>query len=178
MRGYPGFLGRQHSIKTREQMSVSAKARGFSAQHRENIRIALIGRKLSEEHKYKLRLTLLGNQYRRGIPHSKEIREQMSKTRLGDGNGNWRGGTSKLPYAFEFTEELKERIRDRDNHICQKCGVPEAECVLKLAIHHIDYDKQNCLPSNLISLCKKCNSEVNSNRKYWQSFFEKRLEAR
>lgn len=175
MRGYPGFLGRKHSTETREQMSTSAKARGFSKKHRQNITLALTGRHLSDEHKQKLALSMRGNQYRSGIPHSPEIRQEMARRRLGSGNGNWKGGISKLPYPFEFTEGLREVVRDRDNRTCQKCGVPETECVIKLAIHHIDYNKENCLLGNLISLCKKCNSRVNSNRKYWQSFFEAEL---
>jgi hypothetical protein len=87
----------------------------------------------------------------------------------------WLGGLSRFPYTIEFNKQLKDLIRDRDNHKCQKCGKNE-EQELKdldkvLSIHHIDYCKENCLPENLISLCSKCNTEVNANRDYWYSYF-------
>jgi hypothetical protein len=87
----------------------------------------------------------------------------------------WLGGISKLPYAFEFTEELKEQIRKRDTYICKNCGqtqeqeLQQRKC--KLAVHHIDYNKENCSKKNLITLCQICNTKVNSNRDYWFAYF-------
>lgn len=102
-------------------------------------------------------------------------RECQNKTyaikNIKDSNPNWRGGISKEPYPFNFTQELKEAIRSRDNHTCQLCGVPEMECLKKLPIHHIDYNKENLATDNLISLCKRCHSRVNGNRDYWQDYF-------
>ena len=43
--------------------------------------------------------------------------------------------------------------------------------------HSVETRRQNCLPDNLISLCKTCNSKVNSNRDYWQVFFEVKIAA-
>jgi len=40
-----------------------------------------------------------------------------------------------------------------------------------LTIHHIDYNKYNCLPENLISLCDRCNVIANYNRDYWFAYF-------
>ena len=88
---------------------------------------------------------------------------------------NWQGGISKEPYNFEFNNELKELIRHRDGYKCQKCNCPEIETLRKLLIHHADYDKQNSRPSNLISLCNKCNTQVNFNRSYWTSYFKKKI---
>ena len=39
-------------------------------------------------------------------------------------------------------------------------------------VHHIDYDKKNCDQSNLITLCRTHNMEVNGNRDFWQPYFE------
>lgn len=50
---------------------------------------------------------------------------------------------------------------------CQVCGVSQRECEQKLSIHHIDYDKKNCLPENLISLCADCHMKTNGNRGFW-----------
>jgi hypothetical protein len=88
---------------------------------------------------------------------------------------NWLGGLSRLPYTIEFNASLKESIRDRDNHKCQNCGKTEEQEIKDynkvLAIHHIDYDKENCQDTNLISLCCECNTKANKNRDYWFAFF-------
>jgi len=88
---------------------------------------------------------------------------------------NWLGGLSRLPYTIEFTASLKESIRDRDGHKCQYCGKTEEQEIKDynkaLAIHHIDYDKENCLDTNLISLCCECNTKANKNRDYWFAYF-------
>jgi hypothetical protein len=87
------------------------------------------------------------------------------------GNPNWRGGISRLPYAFDFTKELKELIRYRDGFKCQLCGAPQEEFDKRLPIHHIDYDKENTDPKNLITLCGRCNSKVNFKRVNWTKYF-------
>ena len=99
----------------------------------------------------------------------------QSKNTKGEKSQRWQGGISKEPYAFEFTNELKALIRYRDGYKCQKCGCPEIENNQKLTSHHIDYNKQNSKPSNLTSLCKGCNSKVNSNRSYWTKYFTKKV---
>jgi len=68
------------------------------------------------------------------------------------------------PYAPEWTEELKESIRARDNYLCQMCGASGKE------IHHIDYDKKNCQPDNLITLCKSCHGKTFKHHAYWAEF--------
>ena len=75
-------------------------------------------------------------------------------------------------YGFRFTEELKGKIRKRDNYICQNCSITEEEHIIvfgfKLSIHHIDYNKQNCEEDNLLTLCNSCNTRANYNRSYWR----------
>lgn len=97
----------------------------------------------------------------------------------GEGHPFWRGGVSFEPYPPEFNERLKEKIRRRDCYICQRCGMMQKESLgefqKKLAIHHIDYDKENCDESNLIALCPKCNSDVNFNREYWTRYFSQKV---
>ena len=43
-------------------------------------------------------------------------------------------------------------------------------------VHHIDYNKNNCDPKNLITLCNNCHSKTNTNRKYWVGYFKDLLE--
>jgi len=106
----------------------------------------------------------------------------QSEKMSGENSPFWRGGVSNFPYPFEFTDELKEFIRKRDNNTCQRCGKTrmdvKKECGKDLNIHHINYDKQNCVPENLITLCGSCNSKVNTNREYWEKFFKDMLRER
>ena len=104
-------------------------------------------------------------------------KECYTKDAVGKNSWSWRDGSSFEPYPPEFNNNLKEETRKRDNYICQKCGKTQEEELLssnrKLAIHHIDYDKTNCNPNNLITLCVSCNAKVNINREYWQQYFQK-----
>uniref|UniRef100_A0A6M3LWH2 Putative HNH endonuclease n=1 Tax=viral metagenome TaxID=1070528 RepID=A0A6M3LWH2_9ZZZZ len=91
----------------------------------------------------------------------------------GEGNPNWQGGFSQ--YAPGFNGALREEIKKRDNYTCQLCGATEVE----LAVHHINYDKDNHLPSNLISLCTNtCHSRTNGNREYWMKYFTQVINER
>jgi hypothetical protein len=88
----------------------------------------------------------------------------------GNNNYNWRGGISFEPYCQEWKDlEYKQSIKDRDGN---KCLNPYCDSSHKedLTIHHIDYNKKNCRPSNLITVCRSCNSKANRDRnwhKYW-----------
>lgn len=83
----------------------------------------------------------------------------------------WKGGKSFEFYPEIFNQQLKDRIRTRDNFHCQSCGVPELECNERLHIHHIDYNKKNCKENNLISLCRKCHTKTLSKRNHWIEYF-------
>lgn len=78
-------------------------------------------------------------------------------------------------YDHQFTETLKNEIRNRDNGICQLCKKPEKKLKRSLDVHHIDYDKTNCHRSNLISLCQSCHSKTNYNREKWKRKFQKMM---
>ena len=91
-------------------------------------------------------------------------------------NPNWRGGISFELYPSTFNQQLKDKIRVRDNFICQHCGVPELECKRRLVVHHIDYNKKNINEINLISLCNKCHIRTNYKRRYWKKYFLKKME--
>lgn len=85
---------------------------------------------------------------------------------------NWKGGISCQPYPFEFNDKLKERTRKRDNYECKICGIADEEHILIynrcLSVHHIDYVKENCNETNLVSLCNQCHTRTNYNREYWK----------
>lgn len=83
------------------------------------------------------------------------------------------GNILDVGYPNEFYR-IKDFIRERDGSKCQNesCGISQKECVRKLSVHHIDYNKKNTDSINLISLCRKCHQKTNYNRKYWQNFYE------
>jgi len=87
---------------------------------------------------------------------------------LGEGNPAWNGGTSCEPYSKEF-KDMREAIRERDGRVCQLCGRTEAENGESLSVHHIDHDKANDDPINLIALCRKChvNIDPGEDKDFW-----------
>ena len=89
---------------------------------------------------------------------------------------NWKGGISYEPYPTTFDQQLRDKIRARDNFKCQLCEIPELESIKRLHIHHIDHNKKNCDESNLIALCISCNSKVNFNQEKWEKFFQNKKE--
>lgn len=95
---------------------------------------------------------------------------------------NWQGGKSFEPYTPEFNKMFKLAIKQRDGFMCVKCGMREEDHIklfgIKEHIHHIDYIKENTLPQNCCVLCRRCNLEVNSNRKSWTKFFQSLLAER
>jgi hypothetical protein len=120
-----------------------------------------------------------------GKHHTEATKKQMSKIRIdkeiakGINNPNYINGEGNFPYPIEFTDELKESIRKRDNYICQNCGMTEEEHLIVkgqiLSVHHIDYNKQNCKETNLITVCDSCNTRANFNRDYWLDFYNNKL---
>lgn len=101
-----------------------------------------------------------------------EFRNNLS----GENASSWQGGKSFEPYGLEFNNELKEQIRQRDSYTCQKCGITEKDLGQKLDVHHIDYDKTNNKPENLICLCKSDHVKTNFNRADWIEYFRRIME--
>jgi hypothetical protein len=103
------------------------------------------------------------------------LAQKISERMMGAGSAFYIDGRcsgENYPYSLDFNERLKELIRDRDNRQCQLCSLPEEENSRKLPVHHIDYDRKNCDPRNLISLCDSCHSKTNFNRVKWASLFQ------
>ena len=95
---------------------------------------------------------------------------------LGNKNPKWKNGNSYNGYGGKFTKDLKEIVRERDGRICQKCGMLEIEHKQKynqrLVVHHINYIKEDCLQTNLISLCVSCHNKIApKNEDFHKSYF-------
>lgn len=85
-----------------------------------------------------------------------------------DENDPWNKGLGNpSPYSSDFSEELKEKIRKRDGYRCTRCSKTQKEeyeeTGHKLAVHHIDVDKGNNNPENLLTLCNACHAVVTNN---------------
>lgn len=94
-------------------------------------------------------------------------KEWQSILSTGENNPFWCGGLSFEPYPPEFNGRLKRKIRERDYYTCAICRLSGN------SVHHIDYDKSNNDPLNLITLCKSCHGVTNYNRPYWQAELSK-----
>ena len=170
----------------RKNISISRKGKGMGKRTSNG----LLGKHLSEAHKRNISIGNKGKEIsieqrkllskiRKGKKLSEETKKKMSDSQkrignkppvgMGNKNPNWRGGISFESYSIEWTETLKRAIRERDKYICKMCNDYGNE------IHHIDYNKINCNPVNLITLCHSCHSKTNFNRKNWIIYFKNLL---
>lgn len=162
-----------YTIERNKKISESKKGKKLSKEWKKNISKAQIGMKkpwVGEANKRFKR------GFKKGHPDfvSKNGRKKQAKKIKKEKNWNWQGGISFEPYSTDWTDNLKEAIRKRDNYICQLCGLHQDELNgwhKKFDCHHIDYDKMNLNPENLITLCRSCHIKTNYNRKYWHNYF-------
>jgi hypothetical protein len=129
----------------------------------EKMRQSLTGKKQSAE---TIRKRFV---WQEGYRHSPETKAKIGMANKGENNGMWEGGISYEPYPPDWNTTHKEKIRERDGRTCRLCGVKENgkhhDC------HHVDYDKKNISPSNLLTLCHVCHGKTNYRRDEWMSFF-------
>lgn len=92
-------------------------------------------------------------------------RIRCEEAQKGEKSTLWKGGIQYEPYEKNFTKEFRKSIRMRDNYTCKLCGMNGK------SVHHIDYNKRNSSPSNLVTLCFKCHSKTNHNRQDWIKTF-------
>ncbi len=160
-----------YSDETRNQISNSLKGnipwnkgKPRSKKTRKKISLSHVGKVLSIEHRQ-----AIGDAHK-GQKRSIETRLKMSQVAAGKNSSQWKGGIAKEPYSQEWTVELKERIKKRDNHCCQNPDCWQSNT--RLTVHHIDYNKKNCNLRNLITLCASCNSRANADRGFWRKHYK------
>jgi hypothetical protein len=88
----------------------------------------------------------------------------------------WKGGISCGPYCQNWTNEFKNYIKERDGNKCLNPYCYGGDGVL--AVHHIDYNKKNCHPSNLITVCRSCNSRANKDRRWHKAWYQTIIKRR
>lgn len=96
--------------------------------------------------------------------------------RRGEKSPTWNGGTAHFNYSYNFTEDFKLLVRERDNFVCSLCGANEGD--IAHPVHHIDYNKKNTEIMNCILLCTSCHTKTNFNRKYWKDRLFSYLESK
>jgi hypothetical protein len=99
-----------------------------------------------------------------------EQRLQKSLSQLGSKNHEWQGGKSFEQYTLDWTKTLKRSIRERDHYTCSLCLMNQTSKAFP--VHHIDYNKKNCNPNNLITLCERCHMKTNKHREGFTEFLK------
>lgn len=172
---HPAY-GYKHSEEVRQILSEKAKERlknlennpFYGKKHSEDtkvkMRLASIGKKKSEEHRIKNSISHIGLQIG-------ENNGMYGVHRFGEESPNWQDGKSFEEYPPEFFD-TRESILERDNYQCQYPNCTHTSNILDC--HHIDYDKKNNSPENLITLCRKCHTKTNgkNKRKYYTEFYQ------
>jgi hypothetical protein len=113
---------------------------------------------------------------------SEAVSKAMNKPKVlmkisGPNNHRWKGGIKCEPYCDAWLDwEYKQDLMERDENRCWNpdCWGTNDD----LCLHHINYDKKDCRPINLITLCVSCNSRANSNRDYWRRLYEEIMARR
>ena len=156
------WLGKKRSLETKQKISKAKKGKPswnkekhWSKDFRKKVSKSI--KELWKDRRYRDRMVAI---------HLTRMKGKMEL------HYNWKGGKSFEPYPKVFNNTLKRIIKEIDDYICQLCGVGEKDHYEKLSIHHIDYDKNNCQISNLITLCRGCNSKANFGRENWERYFQ------
>ena len=79
----------------------------------------------------------------------------MGRDISGINNPRWNGGVSRYP-DHVVLKRMRIQALKRTNGKCETCGASAYQ------IHHIDEDKSNHQPDNLICLCHSCHMALHS----------------
>jgi len=170
--------GKPLSSETKSKLSLKLKGRtspykGKKSSHETRLKISMSHKGLPSSNK--------------GIPLPPETKAKISQTLKGrklsqetlakisgENHHGWKGGASTLPYGIGFTRRFKRLIRERDGNRCQRCGKTREQNWRALEVHHIDHDKMNNDPTNLVTVCGSCNVWLSHNREDSLVIFPKR----
>lgn len=156
--GKTHFFGKKHTKKTLKLMSDIKK--GFHN--------PFYNKKHTKESKKKIGLKS------KELWKNKEHYKKMQNLMLGKNNPRYKDGNGKQPYPMEWNNFFKNKIRERDEY-CKICGIGRGFSFLfynqDLEVHHIDRNKKNLNPFNLICLCLSCHSKIQSFQDDLKDFF-------
>ncbi len=150
------WIWRKHSEETKKKMSEQRKWKKLNRK-----------KNLVQYNKWKKWL----------FHHSEDSKKKISEKLRGEKSYLWKWWLSLELYPPSFNNILKNSIRKRDWYTCVICLMKQKN--KKFHVHHIDYNKQNCDSTNLITLCHNCHAKTNWNREYWTDYFNnKKYERR
>lgn len=165
-----GCIGRVCSEETKEKKRAIAATKVVFMSKKERRKISLRHKRLWSDPVWRKKMVKAMRKSWRD-----NYAERIAKSRFGKCGKDsvaWRGGITSDPYCEVWNDqEYKGYIVKRDHYTCQNRLSCSGESKI-LAVHHIDYDKGNCSPTNLITLCGSCNSRANHNREYWTNFYK------
>lgn len=148
-----------------EKTRAKLRSRTVTLETRAKISVARMGRHFSEDVRIKISDAAKKRWARPGE------REKIS----GPDSHLWRGGciNSRKAYGLNWTNNLREQIWFRDNGLCQNPSCFLRENGRRHSCHHIDYNKTNIIPSNLITLCSSCHTKTtHGNRDHWMEYYQ------
>ena len=183
-------LRKTHEIDEERKRKISNTLKKYfnnNSQAKKRISEFHTGRKASEEAKRK-RSKSMKELYKKGkiksvfkkgfkpwntglTKENNRLLKTIAENRLGKNNPNWQGG---IPYPPEF-RKIRNKILRRDLFTCQECHRHQEELKNTLAIHHIDFNKKNNNPKNLITLCNNCHSKTLNSREDWIVYYQEKM---
>jgi hypothetical protein len=174
-------LGRKLSQESKDKISKTKK-RQFQEHPEAKQKCAYWkDKKRTEESKINMNVIAKSKEFGKwmiGKKHTEETKQKIRESNSGEKAWQWNGGSSYFPYPSKFNRQLKEQIRKRDSYRCQECFRHENELKQRLAIHHIDFNKDNLNENNLISLCKSCHAQCNYKNNEWIKYFQNKQKER
>lgn len=121
------------------------------------------GAKWTDETRAKILPKLKDRKPMLGKAHSETTKKKMSKSRIGAGNGNWKGGITFNSRKFRKSNEYRlwrKQVLERDNNLCQynNCGVKTN------IAHHIkpakEYPELRIVLENGMTICDKHHKQI------------------
>ncbi len=148
--------GFKHTEETKRKLREHHK--GFQRSHTEAEKTK-IGETMREWHR-------IHRNPRKGKTHSEQTRQEMSLTRQGSKNANWKGGLTKLIRGIRRSPEYyqwRKAVLERDNYTCRDC-----KSIGEVEVHHIQsiLDKPELIfeVNNGLTLCGDCHHR----HTFWQ----------
>jgi len=152
-------------VENAKAISKSLIGHFVSKETRDKIGSANSGRILTKEHRLliskgvKNNPNVMKSRFKKWHIQSDEINSK--KASKGNKNPAWIDGRSYDKHYLPEFRRIRKEILKRDK-CCQICGGNN-----KLCVHHINYNKDNNNPDNLLTLCNSCHSKTNHNRNRW-----------
>lgn len=159
----------KYKKKVSKAISKGSKGRKANLKTRLILSKAHRGIKQTEETKTKISKSL--KRFNRLHPEVRKsvglgLKGRFNCWLVGVNNPNFNGYSSYKPYSSDFNNELKNMIKTRDDYKCSFCGLAEQEQKIfdsinrGLSIHHINGNKGDSAPLNLMTLCRTCHSRL------------------